>query len=161
MSQMQQVTEATTPLSATDGEGSTGKPRPSGFRKLIASVLATAAIVLASLLTATPASAAGTAAPDLSFCFKQSNGLVYGNSPVHLYLANGAHVKAGKTNAAGCGTFVDVKANTGYYVRAYFSYWVGSAGYVWDGRTVSGWTGNAANTTYKLPTGTAYHYRIY
>ena len=125
-------------------------PAGSTRRNRLATALTGLFVLLGLVLTASPASAAGSAAPDVYGCFVYSNGAAYANKPIQLLTSQGAVVRSGNTNASGCATFVDVAGNSTYSIRAYWTYSVGSAIYAWSGRTANGSIGNL-NTTYTFP----------
>jgi hypothetical protein len=129
------------------------------FLRRVVSLLVGLGLVFGIVLTATPASAAGGTAPDIYFCMKYNTGAAYANAPVYLY-KNGVKVKDGRTNAAGCATWVDVSGNANYYVQGYWAYTIGWSGYAWNGYTKQYWVPNV-DTTYGFGTGWLSHYQLY
>ena len=122
-------------------------------RNFLAAVSAAAILVVASTA---PATASGTAAPDLRFCLAYSSGAVYASKPVILYRWNGSSwvkYRTGNSATNGCGTFVDVPANSYYKVQGYWSYTVGYTIYYYNGETPYGYIGAIADGQYQMPKG--------
>lgn len=124
------------------------------------------ATTAALAVSAAPAQAAGTSAPDLRFCMKYSNGSAYSAKPVYLYrydFGQGKWIsyRSGSTNTYGCATWRDVRPNTWHAVQGYWNYSVGYSMYAWEGWTQSVKVGNVYDGQYNAGTGTAYFRQLY
>ncbi|MEJ2866427.1 hypothetical protein WCD74_01535 [Actinomycetospora sp. OC33-EN08] len=128
-------------------------------RRLLAVVLGALTATTSLVAAASPAYAAGSAAPDVRACFTY-NGGAYANLPIHLYQAKGnqwVYYRSGRTNGTGCGTWADVQGNTSYYAQAYYTYRVGSAVMFFNGTTPAAFVRvSSTDTQNHLPTSPVY-----
>lgn len=138
----------------------------SGIARIAKALVVTFAALVAVAGFAPSAQAAGTSAPDLTFCLSYNNGAAYASKPVYLYRWNASTQKwvsyrNGSTNASGCGTWRDVAGNSYYYVQGYWTYTVGAQGYAYSGNTASVGVGTVWDGQYSTSRGYIGHYRLY
>jgi hypothetical protein len=111
------------------------------------------AVAILGVATTAPISASGTTSPDVRFCLAYTSGAVYVSMPVYLYRWNGSSwgkpYRTGKSAANGCGVFVDVPANSYYYVQGYWT----SSNIYYSGNTPYGYIGAIADGQYQLAKG--------
>lgn len=134
---------------------------------IMIAMMVVAGIAGAGVSSPEQAAAAGGSAPDLRFCMKYSSGATYGSAPVYLQQWNGSqwvHIRSGRTNTAGCGTWVDIQPSRYYLVQGYWTYSVGSAIYYYNGYTPAKWVGGSTcyDCVFSAGTGWVYGpYRMY
>jgi hypothetical protein len=124
--------------------------------KLKTRLAALALTVLTPLGAVVAESAPASAASSLTFCFKWSTGAAYASQPVNLRSWNGSSwvvERNGRTNTAGCATFLNVPTSKYTTVNAYT---VLANGQIW-----SGWSPLYANPgNGGVNIGTGYVYRV-